>query len=249
MPQTTRPPPASQPKAVPGLAKRRAELRAYLQKNAGVRPEKPAVPQGKPADYWNCLQQYDAAKGDKKRLFALIAEHLRLAEALLEQESPDVKQSAMGVFLLAARCADERLHDHALAAELCDVWLLPNLELAHPVPWKHLSKQTFIEQAAHVHWRAKHYEQVVEIARLWIKSAPNQNVEDAGRLKLARALDELGRTAEAIAVLKEIKDKSLQADKDLIPALAAKLAKEETEKSPPVAIPMPASVKPASKKK
>lgn len=220
-----------------------------MQKNSGVRPEKPAVPPGKPADYWNCLQQYDAVKDDKKRLFALIAEHLRLAEALLEQESLDVKRSAMGVLLLAARCADERLHDPVLAAELCDVWLLPNLELAHPVPWKHLSKQTFIEEAAQVHWRAKHYEQVVEVARLWIKSAPNQNVEDAGRLKLARALDELGRTAEAIAVLKEIKDKSLQAEKNLIPALEAKLAKQEAENPPPVTVPTPASVKPPSKKK
>lgn len=155
----------------------------------------------------------------------------------------------MGVLLLAARCADERLHEPALAAELCDVWLMPNLELAHPLAWKHLSRQTFLEEAAHVHWQAKHYEPVVEIARLWIKSAPNQNVEDAGRLKLARALGELDRTAEAVAVLKEIKDKSLKADKDLIPALEAKLAQQKAEKPQPVAVPPPEPAMPPSKKK
>jgi hypothetical protein len=211
------------PPVTPALGKQKAELRGYLQKQGGTRPEKPSVPVGKPANYWHCLKQYEAVKGDKRRLYALIAEHLRLAEALLQQESVEVKRSAVGVLLAAGRCAADHVQDHRLAAEISELWLLPNLELAHPQRWKHPSRQMVIEEATLAFGRDKRYQRMADVAATWVEGAKTANLADSGRLQLARALDELGKTSEALQVLQEITDESLKPDRDLIPALKRKL--------------------------
>jgi hypothetical protein len=231
-PPSSRQPEAAPPKATPGLGTRKAELRGYLQKRSGVRPEKPTIPRGKPFDYGFCLKQYESVQGDKKKLYALIAHHLRLAEALLEQEPDDIKRSAVGVLLAAARCAADRLKDDVLAADLCEVWLLPNLEHAASQRWKHPSRQMLLEEATVTFGRDKRFKRMAEVARLWIEGTSSLNVADSGRLQLARALDGQGQTADALQVLTEITNESLKPDRDLIPALRAKLKAQAESKSP-----------------
>ena len=227
-PSASQPADASQSKANPGLAKRRAELRGYLQKQSGVRPEAPTVPLNKPADFWVAHTQYRAAKGDKKKLYGLISQHLQLAGILLVRENVEVQRSGLGVLLLARRCATDDLKDHHLATEICEAWMRPNLDRAHAEAWQYLSRMRLVEEIYDAYAVANRHPEAAEAAQLWIKTADNSNKRDAGRIRLAKALDKQGQTAEAIRVLEEVTDRSLVGIKSVIPKLREKL-----DKSPP----------------
>ena len=116
-PLSTKPTDLVPPKLAPGLLKRRADLRTYLTKQSGVRREKPTIPRGKPADFLYCFREYDACKGDKRKLYGVVAGQLRLVEALLEQDKIEVRQSGLAIIWQAAYCALQDIRDPQLAVD------------------------------------------------------------------------------------------------------------------------------------
>ena len=211
-------------KAPISLGLRRKELRDELQKRSRVRPEKPTIPLGKPADYWHAFKQYEAAAQNPKAEWALVSQHLRLAEALFEQDDPAVRRSAVGVLLLATNCTSQRLKDPVLAARICDAWLLPHLDDASANATDLTSRHNVAKQATAVFFQAGDFERMAVAADHTITHAENLNAGDYGRMRLAQALDGQGKTEEAIRTLREISNPSMSGVKQMIEQLSARPA-------------------------
>ncbi len=214
------------------ISRQKRDIRAYLKKQTGVDPPKPAVPAGKPAKHFECMKQYLAAKGDRKKIYALIAHHLRLAEALLEQQDVEVKRSGLGVARHAAFAAALDLKDDELTTAICDAWFVPNIDFGDDIQQKYLSKHNMLIASVSLYRHAEAHEKMIAQAQKWMEaSADNRNAADCARMRIGQALDALGRHEEAIAILDEITDSGMRGAKDLIPAIRAKLEQQKAKAS------------------
>ena len=213
------------------LGRLRADLRIELQRKSGVRSgDKPTIPRGKPADHYECSRQYRAAKGNAKALYALIASHLRMAEALFEQDDVEVKRSGLGVVDQTLLCCLLDLKDYALGADICDVWLMPNIDDATMQSFEILCRYRLLIAARGLYVKAGRHERALEVAKEARDIAPSRNSADAARIQVALSLDALGHFAVAIQSLEQIEDGSLRgAKEELIPVLKKKLATEQAK--------------------
>lgn len=79
------------------LPKLRSKIRDHIFMNSGARMNKARIPKGKVADYFHTVKGIAAAQGDRKKIYAKIAEHLAVAEALLEQDDSEVRRSGLAI--------------------------------------------------------------------------------------------------------------------------------------------------------
>jgi tetratricopeptide (TPR) repeat protein len=218
----------------PPPAEIQQNLRKYLYQKSGRLTSGTALPTKSPW-VW-CWEQYEAAaKQDPKVLYALIAEHLAIADKrYFTNKVIEERRKGLGMTVEASRCALYRLKDTALAVQICEGYLKPHLDDADTAQWKHLGRQNVIEAITDVYAEAKDAPKLIEAFKMLITDAPNRNTADAGRLRLAQVLDRQGEYEEAIRVLKEIDDKEgVGGAKRLIPELEKKLkAKQAKEKRP-----------------
>jgi hypothetical protein len=187
-----------------------------------VRREKPTIPRGKPADFLYCFREYDACKGDKKKLYGVIAGQLRLVEALLEQDKIEVRQSGLAIIWQAAYCALQDIRDPQLAVDICDLWMQPNLHLASLHDWQFTGLENMLTCCVAVYGKAEAHEQLLATSKVWLEKNIQQrdiNTADTARLKMAVALEGMKRYDEAIQVLEELTHPSLITQKSRIPAL------------------------------
>ncbi len=190
------------------VGRQRQLVREHVQRQSGIRPDVPKVPRGKPADYYVCGDQYRAAKGNKKALYALIAQHLRLAEALLAQEDEKVRLSGLGVARYTLMGAAFHLKDQELAAALCEAWVIPNLdcaveEISHPLRRDHV-----LGLCVGVVFEAGYFEQTIRYATRLRDVTIDRETADCARYKIATCLEKLNRIGEAAAELEGIHDAS-----------------------------------------
>ena len=187
-----------------------------------MRREKPTIPRGKPADFLYCFREYDACKGDKRKLYGVVASQLRLVEALLEQEDIEVRRSGLAIIWQASYCALQVIQDPKLAVEICDIWMQPNLHLASPHDWQFSGLENMLTCCVAVYSKAEAHEQLLATSKFWLDKNIQQrdlNTADTARLKMAVALEGLKRYDEAIHVLEEITHPSLATQKSRIPGL------------------------------
>ena len=211
------------------LGRLRADLRSELQRKSGVRSgDKPTIPRGKPADFYECSRQYRAAKGNPKALYALIASHLRLVEALFEQDDISVKRSGLGVVNQTLLCCLLDLKDYPLGADICDAWLLPNIDDAELRTTEILCKYRLLLTARGLYAKAGQHEQALALAKEARDIAPSRNAADAARMQITQSLEALGHFATAIESLEQIDDAgSMRGARDLIPGLKKKLTEQQ----------------------
>ena len=187
-----------------------------------MRREKPTIPRGKPADFLYCFREYDACKGDKRKLYGVVASQLRLVEALIEQEDIEVRRSGLAIIWQASYCALQDIQDPKLAVEICDIWMQPNLHLASPHDWQFSGLENMLTCCVAVYSKAEAHEQLLATSKFWLDKNIQQrdlNTADTARLKMAVALEGLKRYDEAIHVLEEITHPSLATQKSRIPGL------------------------------
>ncbi len=187
-----------------------------------MRREKPTIPRGKPADFLYCFREYDACKGDKKKLCGVVAGQLRLVEALLEQPDIEVQRSGLAIIWQAAYCALQDIQDPKLAVEICDILMQPNLHLASPHDWQFTGLENMLTCCVAVYGKAEAHEQLLATSKVWLEKNIRQrdlNTADTARLKMAVALEGLKRYDEAIHVLEDITHPSLATQKSRIPGL------------------------------
>ena len=197
-----------------------------------MRREKPTIPRGKPADFLYCFREYDACKGDKRKLYGVVASQLRLVEALLEQEDIEVRRSGLAIIWQASYCALQDIQDPKLAVEICDIWMQPNLHLASPHDWQFSGLENMLTCCVAVYSKAEAHEQLLATSKFWLDKNIQQrdlNTADTARLKMAVALEGLKRYDEAIQVLEAITHPSLATQKSRIPGLRTKRDAQQLE--------------------
>lgn len=162
----------------------------------------------------------------------MVARHLRLAEALLEQDDLAVQQSGVVLVRQTIGGAMFRLKDDELAYRIAEAWLLPATDLAEQKRGSLISRDAILSLTLTAAGRAGHYDEMAAVARQLRDSTTDPERADAARWQLVTALEKLGRIDEAITALSEIRDDGEMAGvKQRIPVLQDKL-KNTTKESP-----------------
>ena len=202
------------------LPKLRKELRELLFSKSGVRAERPKVPAGTPANPFNCFKEIDAVAGNPKKMYAKLAEHLRLAEVLFEQADEKVRWSGLAICELTGYNALLKVKDPEMAALIADAWLMPHHKLATADRSQSANDSSILVAALDWYSKAGEWKKQVATACLWIQANPNNlNAADAARNQLSFGLEHLERYSDAAFVLQEIHDSSLQGVKERLPDL------------------------------
>jgi tetratricopeptide (TPR) repeat protein len=208
------------------------EISRYLDKKAGPAPKLQPRP-GKNVDSW-CLEQYDAAAKLKnpKLVYQLIHGHLPIAERFLQSPKKQDKQMGLDIVSIAAYRAIELVQDKWLAPALAEAYLLPNFDAANEREGQGLSKFSLLQDVAWVYKQVGETEKYIEIYKRMLAGSDSDNTMDACRVRLAVALEKLGKYEEALRHLKEIDPKGgLSGSRaDLIPIMEKKLKEQKTQK-------------------
>ena len=156
-----------------------------------------------------------------------------MAQALLEQPEPNVRASGVGMLLMVVTPVTQTLKDSTLAMAVVDAWLYPHLVDANVVPYEHPSRLHVAIGIYDLVVATKDQERTAVAAALWIREAQtvgHHNKADAGRIRLAKALEAQGRIAETIRMLEEVTHPSLIGAREVIPRLRAQL---DQQSAPP----------------
>lgn len=118
--------------------------------------------------------------------------------------------------------------DGELAQQIADAYLMPHLQDADPNPSSYLSKQELLEIAVSAYGAAKDADKFLAGLKMLLENAPNPNVADGARLRLAVFLDRQGRYQEALDYLKQISpDEGVGGARALIPEIEKKLQEQK----------------------
>jgi pentatricopeptide repeat protein len=183
------------------------------------------IPKGDETAWW-CARQYDTASGDAKILNGQIAEHLLMADYLLNEKAESDKRRGLGLVLQASRCALIRLKDKELALAITDAYLLPSLQVADEKPTGWLSKRNVIEHAIRVYGETGQTDKLIAAYKMFIAAAPSKNAADFARIQLAQIHAKNGRFEEAKQFLSEMEEEKTKAvGQKMMKSLEVKLNK------------------------
>lgn len=189
----------------PNLAPMKQALQRYLTDKSGRAAAGTAVPAKASPWVW-CWESYEAVpKQDPKVLYALVAEHLLVADKrYLGRKEVEERRKGLGIAVEASGCAVHRLKDTKLAVQICEAYIRPNLDAADENSWKYLSTENVIEAIVDAYAAAEDAPKMGEALKLLIEKADDRNTADAARLRLAQVLARQGEYEEAIRHLKDI---------------------------------------------
>ena len=125
--------------------------------------------------------EYKLAAGDQRKLYLLVARHLRLAEALLQQDDLAVQQSGLRLVRQTIGEAMFRLRDDELAYRIADAWLLPVTALAEQKRGSLISRDAILSLTLTAAGRAGHYEAMAAVACQLRDSTTDPERADAAR--------------------------------------------------------------------
>ena len=211
------------------VSKLRGQIGAYLRKQNGGSVPAPPAPSGN-ADVW-CFQRYEAANKDKKKLFHLIAEDLALSDVMAKGDAPQRAQSVC-IAIEAARCVLTRLEDKKLSPTIIDAYVLPLFSNLSTDSASVGNQFDVLQNVGHLYLTAGRLEQSVAAYQTLVERAPNRNMADFGRFRLARVYEAHENYSAALHALAGISDDDGMAGaKGLAPALRDKLRIQTRERN------------------
>lgn len=200
------------------LAARKKEIGKHITQKTGRPIAGTSVPKGSPW-VW-AIETYEAVpKQEPKILYGWVGEHLAVADKrYLGSDKTEERRKGLGLACEACNCAAHRLKDPNLAVQICEVYIVPNLDAADIRHWKYLGKQNVLEVIVGAYAEAKDADKMADALRLCIDNAHNRNTADAARLRLAQVLMKQEKYAEALEHLNEIHpDEGVGGGRSLIP--------------------------------
>lgn len=178
-------------------------------------------------DCWSCAKQYRAEANNPAKLRELVGTHLMTASQMFISEADADKLSALAISLGAARCACDMLRDGALAMEICEDFLLPNLDCVPAERWKHPNTDTVLETITRIYDLNGETDRQITLYGDWLAAEPDSNRADWMRFSLAAANYRKGDYAASVSALQEIGDSGpLSGASALIPGLQKLIAQE-----------------------
>lgn len=199
----------------------------YLTKKVGAPPklQQPKLPLYK----W-ALQVFEPAAKAKntKQLYQLIHGFLPVLERMLQSKDAEERRGALVVLTYISTYAIDDLNDKWLAPKICEAYTLPNVMSAHLREGKYPSVTGVLMEVGYVYRLTGETEKYLEIYKFMLShesSWGSDNSMDACRVRIAVALDKLGRQKEAIEFLEAIDPKgSLSGSRDdLLKSIKKKL--------------------------
>lgn len=183
------------------------EIAKYLAKKAGQAP--PLQPPKADVAEWSRAQFAAAEKAkNTKLLYQLIHSHLPLAERLMQSKDEKVRREGLLIVMRATYCAIDTLQDKWLAPGLAETYLMPNRELAHESRGRTPNVAEVLVDVAYVYQQLGDTEKYLEVyLQLLSTGGGGPNAGEVARVRIAIALDKLGRYQEAIRCLEEIDPK------------------------------------------
>ena len=180
---------------------------------------------------WTSLKDYCAVKTDEQR-YQLLNGYLTIAAHWLQ--SKDAAQQRSGVLIAwqSAQCAGAKLHEQQMAADICTLFLLPNIEKIPCGANKLLSLDTISSSFVIIYTNAKDDENLVRTYKLLLASHCSDRVKDGLRIEYAASLADHANYKHAIAILHEI---TYPAIKVTLPPLLADYTRKLAAQAKPTA--------------
>jgi tetratricopeptide (TPR) repeat protein len=182
---------------------------------------------------WAFARQYEANAKDPKKLYALLGQHLLMAEHLLGQTDLSLRRKGLAIAVQAANGAADQLKDPALAVAISDAFLLPNFEeVGHDRPSEWLSKVSVLEEAIVAYIKADDEVRQYAAYQLLLKLAPDRNTADFVRFKIAQLDTKAGRHEQALKFLNGIEPGKggMSGVRRLMPGIERKLQLQNTNR-------------------
>jgi hypothetical protein len=140
-------------------------------------------------------------------MYRAVGQELFVARRLLEAENPEIRREGVTIGLAAARQALGFVMNGAVAARICEGYVLPNLDLATDrSPRSAFNEQNLLTQCADIFRRNEEPNNVVRVYELYLASAKNPQRADWARSQIAMAYEQAGDAKNALAAIREIKD-------------------------------------------
>ena len=211
-------------------------LKKYLAEKSGATLQAPQdAPEGFQwsFDVYESAAQQPDAKERTQALYALIGAHLVLAESMIQSGYVDGRLEGMGLAMLAAQCATQRLNDVNLALAINQAYLQAHLDDAQEESWREVSLDEILRHLAET-FRVASNEQTLSkeagvkaqaVYRIWLERFPERVQQDYAHLQLFYIAARNARYDDAIKELRAMSPWGSMRDmRTLIPEMQAKKA-------------------------
>ena len=148
-----------------------------------------------------------SAASSYEGMYRVIGEELFVAKGLLASGNPEHRKIGVNLAFTASRHALGYAMNGAVAARICEGYILPNMDLATEANRRStFHEQTFVEQCANIFQRNNEYNNVVMTYQRALDNAKNPAQADWARSQMAMAYEQGGQPKQAVAMIQEIKD-------------------------------------------
>lgn len=185
----------------------KASIAKYLASKVGSAPKLLQPPKTR-LEKW-ALQLFEPAAKAKntKQLYQLIHGFLPIIDRALNSKDIEERRSALVVLTYISTYAIDDLKDQWLAPKICEAYTLPHLMSAHPSERNYPSVTGVLMDVGYVYRLTGETEKYLALYQFMLSHEGgwgSANSRDACRVRIAVALDKLGRTKEAIKHLEAI---------------------------------------------
>jgi hypothetical protein len=140
-------------------------------------------------------------------MYQTIGRELFVARRLLDSANREHRREAVNIALAATRQAMNYVMNGAVAARICEGYILPNLDLATDRNTRSVfNEQNLLRQCADIFRRNEEPNNVVRTYELYLASATNPASKDWARSQIFMAYEQAGDAKRALATWREIKD-------------------------------------------
>ncbi len=220
VPQAPLPPPL-EPLPAAEIGRLKQAVAATLRERAGeyrLIPIRPIPGRSVSDALTNHLSRLQAYRQESRpaEQYALLEQHLAWAGVLLDSDDRETRALGLGVISSVASYAGWRLKNGALAADVTEAFLLPDLQHASLNPFSNLDRRSLVGRAAHAFKAGGRWERWERACGEAIRLNPkNRNQSDVWRRNLYQALRNQGRIKEGVDVLYDIYDLTALRDHNL----------------------------------
>ncbi|HWN94800.1 MAG TPA: hypothetical protein VNT99_07195 [Methylomirabilota bacterium] len=140
-------------------------------------------------------------------MYRAVGQELFVARRLLGSGNPDHRREGVTIALAAARHSIGYIMNGAVAARICEGYILPNLDLATDRnPRSTFNEENLLNQCAEIFRRNEEPNNVVRTYELYLASTKNPQRADWARSQIAMAYEQAGDAKSALTAIREIKD-------------------------------------------
>lgn len=140
-------------------------------------------------------------------MYRTIGEELYVAKNLLDSGNPEHRRQGVTVAMAASRQAMRYTENGAVAARICEGYVLPNLDLANDTnPRSLFNEDNLLRQCSDIFERNYEYNNVVRTYQIYLAGVKNAQRADWARSRIGMAYEQAGDPKHALEAFQQIHD-------------------------------------------